>query len=194
VAMRNGTGNGKGAKRGASEKQTETAERDDSPTAAAAEDKVVADSNPNSTEYTSADIGELLYMLEEEKLAGDLYEAFYAQTGAKVFKNIAKSEDGHFNALLNQAEKIGLDTDAFTFLPAGEYVNDEIQDLYDSLLKQGSASKTAALEVGVLIEETDILDLAAAAAAVEGTALESVYERLLAGSSNHLDAFEAVLG
>ena len=34
----------------------------------------------------------------------------------------------------------------------------------------------------------------AAAAAVEGTALESVYERLLAGSSNHLDAFEAVLG
>jgi hypothetical protein len=89
---------------------------------------------------------------------------------------------------------MGLDTDAFTFLPAGEYVNDEIQDLYDSLLKQGSASKTAALEVGVLIEETDILDLAAAAAAVEGTALESVYERLLAGSSNHLDAFEAVLG
>ena len=82
--MRNGYGNGKGAKRGASEKQTETAERDDSPTAAAAEDKVVADSNPKSTGYTSADIGELLYMLEEEKLAGDLYEAFYADELART--------------------------------------------------------------------------------------------------------------
>ena len=190
--MGKGYGKNKGAERAATSESdlTEKALADD-----LSDLKVWAiDRSGGSSAYTKAQVSELLYMLEEEKLAGDLYDAFHAQTGATVFRNIAKSEGSHFDALLNQAERIGIDTDAFTFLPSGEYVNDEIQDLYDSLLERGSASKTAALEVGVLIEETDILDLAAAAASVEGTSLESAYERLLAGSDTHLDAFEAVLG
>ena len=189
-------GRGYGKQRGAERAESWKSDaRDKSSTDDRSDTKIATtDRSASSSDLTKAQISELTYLLEEEKLAGDLYEAFHAQTGAKVFKNIARSEDSHFNALLRQAEKIGVDTDAFTFLPAGEYVNDEIQDLYDSLLKQGGASTAAALEVGVLIEETDILDLAAAAASVEGTSLESVYERLLAGSNSHLDAFESALG
>lgn len=141
---------------------------------------------------TTAD--ELVFMLQEEKMAGDIYTAFFEQTGMKIFANIAASEESHANALTRQAEKLGVNVDAFVFQPSGSFVDPEIQSLYDDLLAQGSVSATAALEVGILIETKDMVDLAAAAEAVEGTTLAGVYESLLAGSANHLEAFEGVLG
>lgn len=149
---------------------------------------------PETTEITAESIADMLYVLEEEKLAGDIYEAFYDLYGAQIFDNIAASEDNHFDAMLNQAELLGIDTDVFVFEPAGTYVNPEVQELYDTLYEYGSTSLEAALEVGVIIEETDIADLKAAAEDVAGTQLESVYDSLLAGSMNHLEAFESVLG
>jgi hypothetical protein len=65
--------------------------------------------------------------------------------------------------------------------------------MYDTLLEQGLTSLEDALEVGVAIEEKDIVDIAAAAEAVQDTALADIYENLLQGSYAHLDAFEAVL-
>jgi hypothetical protein len=154
-----------------------------------------AEDSPADTSpvYSDAAVAELLYMLEEEKLAGDIYEAFFEQTGVKIFDNIAKSEDKHHNALLNQAEGIGLDVDAIVFEPAGSYVNDEIQALYDDLLAYGSSSVQAALEVGVMIETKDIVDIDNAIDGVEGTRLADVYQNLLDGSENHLDAFSGML-
>ena len=143
--------------------------------------------------YDDAARDELRWMLEEEKLAGDLYEAFGELHGLRVFDRIARSEDRHFNALLKQAEKIGLEVDDILFEPAGDYVDPELQAMHDQLLAQGRVSARAALEVGVRIERADIQDLAEAAAGVEGTRLEAVYERLLAGSENHLEAFEGLL-
>lgn len=64
---------------------------------------------------------ELLYMIEEEKLAGDIYAAFYDIYGLKVFDNIARSEDRHFDALVNQAENLGLDVDNF-FVRRGRHL------------------------------------------------------------------------
>lgn len=143
--------------------------------------------------YDMDDISTLLFMLEEEKMAGDLYEAFGDLYGARIFDNIAASEDNHFNALLAQADQMGLFIDSFVFAEAGVFQNDELQALYDSLLAQGSQSLTDAFEVGVLIELTDIDDISAAMAGVEGTALEDVYQNLLDGSLNHLAAFEGQL-
>lgn len=143
--------------------------------------------------YDDAAIATLLFMLEEEKLAGDIYEAFYDMYGLKIFDNIAQSEDNHFDALLAQAEALGLDVDEFVFEDAGTFVDPELQDMYDTLLAEGSLSLTDALEVGVLIEETDIIDISDAIEGVEGTVLADVYQNLLDGSLNHLDAFESVL-
>ncbi len=145
------------------------------------------------TEYSDAAVAELLYMLEEEKLAGDIYDAFYDQYGATVFDNIAQSEDNHFDALLAQAESLGLDTDSFVFNEPGTFENPELQEMYDTLLAQGSVSLEAALEVGVAIETKDMTDIAEAAELVEGTQLEQVYDHLLTGSSYHLEAFESLL-
>lgn len=143
--------------------------------------------------YSDAAIAELLYMIEEEKLAGDVYEAFYEMYGLKIFDNIAASEDKHFDALIAQAESLGIDTDAFVFAEAGSFEDPELQALYDDLIATGAASVTAALEVGVAIEEKDMVDIAAAAEDVAGTALADIYENLLAGSANHLQAFEGLL-
>lgn len=153
----------------------------------------VANTQTVAASYSDEAISELLFMIEEEKLAGDVYEAFYDLYGLEIFNNIAESEDRHFDALINQAEQMGLDVDAFVFQPAGTFVDEELQALYDSMIETGSQSVTAALEVGVAIEEKDIVDIAAAAEAVEGTTLASVYDNLLTGSSYHLEAFESVL-
>lgn len=143
--------------------------------------------------YSDEAIADLLFMIEEEKLAGDIYEAFYKAYGLTIFDNIAQSEDNHFNALLEQAQNLGIDTDQFVFEPAGTFVNEELQQLYDTLLATGNESVTAALEVGLAIEEKDMVDIAEVAETVEGTVLADVYENLLDGSANHLEAFQDAL-
>lgn len=153
------------------------------------EDIAVAD-----VTYSDEVIAELVYMIEEEKLAGDVYEAFYEMYGLKIFNSIAISEDKHFDALIGQAEAIGIDTDQFVFAEAGSFEDPELQDMYDTLIVTGSQSLTSALEVGAAIETKDIVDISAAIEDVEGTVLAGVYANLLAGSENHLVAFEGLLG
>lgn len=144
--------------------------------------------------YSETAIAELMFMIEEEKLAGDVYEAFYELYGLKIFDRIAASEDRHFDALVAQAEALGIDTDTFVFAEAGTFEDPDLQELYELLIATGSASVTAALEVGAAIEQKDIDDIAAAIEEVDGTALAAVYGNLLDGSAAHLAAFDALLG
>lgn len=140
----------------------------------------------------SGDAASILFMIEEEKMARDVYDALYEQTGLKIFDNISNSEQKHMDALLNAAAKLGVDTSALN-TDAGVFVNTEISDLYTQLLAQGSISTTAALEVGALIESVDIADLQDAIATVDIALLGQVYANLLNGSENHLNAFESQL-
>lgn len=146
-----------------------------------------------SVTYSEEAIAELIYMIEEEKLAGDVYDVFFDLYGLKIFDNIAESEDSHFDALINQAEKLGIDVSVYLEEEVGVFTNDELQALFDALIEDGSQSVTDALEVGVLIEEKDLTDIAEAIEHVEDAPLADVYENLLDGSYNHLDAFEFAL-
>lgn len=152
-----------------------------------------ADVSPIPESYSQDDLAQLLYMIEEEKLAGDVYEALYAQTGMQVFDRIAASENRHFDALLTQAQTLGLAVDGILALPEGQYISPQLQSLYDDLMLAASTSAVAALEVGVAIETTDMVDLQAASANLDGTALGDVYANLLTGSAQHLSAFENLL-
>lgn len=71
----------------------------------------------------------------------------------------------------------------------GEFKNEELQNLYDSLIAQGTVSLVRALEVGVFIEETDIADLLTGIESTTQNDIMSVFSNLLQGSENHLDAF-----
>lgn len=137
------------------------------------------------------EVASLLYMREEEKLAHDVYVTMYAQWGHPVFANIAAAEQTHAAAVLQLMALYGI-ADPAAGNGVGEFVNSDLQALYDDLIAQGSQSLADALLVGGLIEETDILDLQSSIADTSHTDIQFVYQNLLAGSENHLRSFAFV--
>lgn len=128
----------------------------------------------------------LVYLREEEKLAHDLYVAFYDEWGLRIFDNIAASEVNHYTEVATIIDRYDV-ADPSADYPVGEFLLPEIQGFYDDLVARGLTSPTEALMVGAYFEEFDILDLMALES--DYADIESVYANLLAGSKNHLRAF-----
>ena len=144
---------------------------------------------PEGSVVLSADAAAgLIYMIEEEKMARDLYDAFAEQTGSLVFDRISDSEQKHLDSLVLLAQKAAIDISSAS-TTAGVFTNTAIQSLYDTLLAQGSVSLDAAFDVGVLVEQTDISDLQNYSADIEIGIVGTVYAHLEAGSEHHLAAF-----
>lgn len=129
----------------------------------------------------------LLSMREEEKLAHDVYVALAAKTGEQAFLKIAAAEERHGAALERMLTLYGI-TDTTDGYAVGKFPT--MQKLYDDLVAKGSASRAAAVQVGISIEKMDIADLKAAIAQTDEAQLDRVYGSLLAGSQRHLQAFE----
>ncbi len=134
----------------------------------------------------------LKYMREEEKVARDLYLAFYRKNSHRTFNNISRSEQIHMNAILRLMNVYGIEDPASS--REGVFTNPDLQKLYDQLLAQGNISLKEALKVGVLVEETDIADLDDVYGLNPPRNVQTVAEALLAGSKNHLRAFTFALG
>jgi hypothetical protein len=148
--------------------------------------------NQETYELTSAQKEGLLYMLEEEKLAKDVYTSLYGKWNLHIFSKISKSEEKHVNAVSNLLTKYNLEFPS-TFNRVGKFKNEQLQALYDELMERGNDSQIEALEVGVLIEETDINDLDELISNGLSDDVEKVYKKLLNGSHKHLDAFNRQL-
>jgi hypothetical protein len=132
--------------------------------------------------------GDLQFMREEEKMARDVYLALAEAWDARVFAAIARSEQRHMDAVARLLDAYGVDDPASATGP-GEFVDADLQALYDELVERGRESLEEALEVGALIEEVDIADLIDALGDTDEEMVERVFGRLLAGSENHLRAF-----
>jgi hypothetical protein len=141
-----------------------------------------------ATNLTAAEKYWLTYMREEEKLARDVYISMYNIWGAQIFNNITVSEQRHMDSVKNLLVKYGI-SDPAEGNDVGKFTNQDLQDLYDQLIEQGSLSLVEALKVGVLIEETDIDDLNSGIASTTRKDIKNVYNNLLQGSLNHLKAF-----
>jgi len=137
---------------------------------------------------SSTEKEELLYMLEEEKLARDVYQALNTKWNHRTFSNITKSEQQHMDELKALLPKYGL-TDPTVGKKPGEFVNQKLQALYSELVRKGSTSLSDALAVGVEIEKLDIADLEKAISKTTQNDINLVYKNLLRGSKNHLEAF-----
>jgi hypothetical protein len=140
------------------------------------------------TALTEIEKSWLTYMREEEKLARDVYQAFYAKYESRIFKNIAASEQQHMDAIKTLLNRYGI-TDPAEGKNAGEFTNPDLQALYDDLIDQGSVSLNEAFKVGVEIEKQDIADLKEAISNTTHPDIKKVYSNLLNGSLNHLKAF-----
>ena len=134
----------------------------------------------------------LLFMLEEEKLARDVYRTLGEVWDTPIFSNIAASEQRHMDAILGLITTYGLD-DSMYDETVGRFENRELQTMYDDLVDMGSESVEAALEVGAIIEEVDIADLEEYLSQTTSEDVTRVYENLLRGSRNHLRAFVSQL-
>ncbi len=143
------------------------------------------------TELTDPLADWLKFMIEEEKLARDLYLAFYESFKIPVFKNIPRAEANHMNAVLTLMNEYGVDDPSSS--DNGVFTNAGLQQLYDDLLATGKVSLNEALKVGALVEETDIIDLAGVYELDPGEDFKALAEALMLGSRNHLRAFNRIL-
>jgi hypothetical protein len=137
---------------------------------------------------TAAQRATLAGMAEEEKLAGDLYEAFADRYDAMVFDRIARAEDQHLAAVRFLLDRYGV-PDPTAGRAVGSFADPSVQSTYDRLVAQGSAGLRAALDVGAAVERTDIADLRSASTGLTAPDVRQVYDRLLAASERHLAAF-----
>ena len=78
-------------------------------------------------------------------------------------------------------------------LADGVFQNQTLQQLYNSLIAQGTLSYIDALKVGCAIEEIDILDLQNALVGIDNQDIIVVYNNLTLGSRNHLRSFVKAL-
>jgi hypothetical protein len=130
---------------------------------------------------------DLLYITEEEKLAHDVYLFFQRKYSERVFPNIRRSEQQHMEAMANLLARYGLTNPSKP--AAGKFEDGELQELYNDLIKRGSDSRIASIEVGANIEEIDMRDLVEAIERTDEYAIKRVYGNLLEGSKSHLRAF-----
>jgi len=143
-----------------------------------------------ASDLSDEEAASLLYMREEEKLARDVYDALYTVWGQPTFQNIAASEQAHMDEVKQLLDRYGLSDPA---LAPGQFTDASLQTLYDQLVAQGSVSLADALKVGAAIEEIDILDLQTRITQTDNADIQWVYNNLMSGSYNHLNAFTGVL-
>ncbi|MCA9836095.1 MAG: DUF2202 domain-containing protein [Trueperaceae bacterium] len=141
-----------------------------------------------NSSLSEQEISDLLWMVEEEKLASDVYGELYDLWGLRPFYNIgARSEVQHVEAVNYLLATYGIENPSSS--TRGEFSNPDLQALYDKLIAQGTQSLEQALYVGATIEEVDIVDLQNALAQTTQADIATVYKNLMMGSSNHLQAF-----
>ena len=130
----------------------------------------------------------LLHMVEEEKLARDVYLTLFEEWGHRLFRNIARSEQRHMNAVRVLIQKYGL-VDPSLDDTVGVFTDPEMQHLYNDLTFQARASLQAALEVGAIIEDLDIYDLRIYLKKSDSQDVRVLFQNLEKGSRNHMRAF-----
>lgn len=130
----------------------------------------------------------LLRMYEEERMAHDLYVALGEKWGSRKFDNISRAEVKHQELMGQQLDRLGMSRPEA--MGPGNYQFDELDVLYADWLRRGLTSQAEAFRVGAELERQDIADLEAAKEQTTDAVLQAAYDRLIAGSKNHLAAFE----
>lgn len=155
-----------------------------------------AENLQDSTRYdvlpaiTNAETNNLAFMFEEEKLARDTYIYLYQKWNIQQFNNIKNSEQSHMNAVENLLIKYKI---AYPKLASGQFQNQNLQNLYNQLIAQGSISNIEALKVGATIEDVDIKDLRNLSAETTNPLIMNIYSNLMCGSRNHMRSFTGLL-
>ncbi len=155
----------------------------------------------------------LAHMGNEERLAYDIYSNLYAyhiENGnyIKQLQNIAiRSEQTHISIVQSLVQKYALTEEnlstitssvadnntSLADMPSGVYDLPALQALYEVLYQKGTSSVQDALEVGCMVEVTDINDLdhyISLAEESNASDVQEAFEVLRDGSYSHYWAFD----
>lgn len=141
-----------------------------------------------ATRPTTAQKLQLQYIVEEEKLARDVYLYFAENVTSSKFANIARSEQTHMDQISALLKTYNFFNPTITRAP-GIFRDKELQALYTTLIAKGSTDVLAAYQVGVDIENLDISDLKKMMNVSMPADMKLALDNLLKGSYNHLAAF-----
>ena len=141
-----------------------------------------------ATKPTAAQKLQLQYMVEEEKLARDVYTYLATNVTTQKFSNILKSEQTHMDQVAVVLKTYNFYNPTTTRAP-GVFRDVTLQKLYNDLIAQGSVDYVSAMKVGVAIEELDISDLAKILKSTMPGDMKLALDNLMKGSVNHLAAF-----
>lgn len=132
----------------------------------------------------------LLFQIDEERMARELFTSFGAKWGLRPFQSIPQSESRHEAVLRQLAMRAGVTAPATV---AGRFASAEVQQRYDALLALGLESADSALRAAAFVEEQDIADLRALRATADSAELQEVVAVLERASGHHLAAFVRAL-
>lgn len=136
---------------------------------------------------TDAEISDLKFLREEEKLARDVYLFSYDKYKISIFNNISQSEQTHTDSVLFLLNRYGISDPALT--ERGVFVNPVLQGLYNDLTAHASISSIEALKVGATVEDLDINDIDHFTVNTSKADLLFVYNNLNCGSKNHIRTY-----
>lgn len=156
------------------------------------DDSSVTEEEELTTDTTvdNSSLAEMLtFIVQEEKLAHDLYVQLAQTSGAMQFANIVNSETTHISLVQGLLVAYNI-VDPTIGLAEGEFLDQDLQAMYDRLLVSGSVDRAGAIAAGIAVEEKDIADLEAMLATDLPSDVALILERLLSGSQNHLAAFQ----
>lgn len=88
---------------------------------------------PGAVSLTEAEVQDLNFLIQEEKLARDVYLFAYQQHGDNIFNNIASSEQSHMDQVAALLMKYNQPNPVLE-LGLGEFENETLQQLYVDLI------------------------------------------------------------
>ena len=155
-------------------------------------------------ELNSEQMYTLAYMWHEEKLAYEIYLELNRVHPAQQLEKIATNSEIKHIALVEELVEwydinitnladysINYSQEELAAMPVGVYAIDAIQSLYDTLYAKGIQSPQDALEVGCMVEVTDINDLDEdLRIAEDNQAIIDTFTILRDGSYKHYWAFD----
>ena len=149
---------------------------------------ILPGSQAATPKVTATQKAQLIYIIQEEKLARDVYTALAAKGYSQKFANISRSEQTHMNLLAGILKTYGI-ADPTIGLKPGVFKDKNLTALYAKIMKTAPNSSAEAIAAGVLIEKTDITDIEKMLKGFTQVDIKSVLNSLLSGSKNHLAAF-----
>jgi hypothetical protein len=131
--------------------------------------------------------GDLLYMIEEERLIHDILTSASYNWDIRLFDRLAEAEQAHVDKLVDVACEFSWTIPVpYMVNRPGQYENKAIQDLYYDLCSRTEESVEEALLVSALVYELNILDLDRRMLATDQQDLQTVYAHFKRTSQNYL--------